>query len=55
NNTGKARHVSRYAAAPQEQNDAIFKECSKVILPSEEELRTNSRSRSAKLRFAVKQ
>lgn len=55
NNTGKARHVSRYAAAPQEQNDAIFKECSKVILPSEEELRMNSRSRSAKLRFAVKQ
>ncbi len=55
NNTGKARHVSRYAATPQEQNNAIFKECSKVILPSEEELRINSRSRSAKLRFAVKQ
>lgn len=55
NNTGKARHVSRYAAVPQEQNDdVIFKECSKVILPSEEELRMNSRSRSAKLRFAVK-
>ena len=55
NNTGKARHVSRYKALPQEQNNAIFKECSKVILPSEEELQMNSRSRSAKLRFAVKQ
>lgn len=55
NNTGKARHVSRYAAKPQEQDIAIFKECSKVILPSEEEVRNNSRSRSAKLRYAVKQ
>lgn len=55
NNTGKARHVSRYAAKPQEQDNAIFKECSKVILPSEEEVRNNSRSRSAKLRYAVKQ
>ena len=55
NNTGRTRHVSRYAPRSQEQNNAIFKECSKVILPSEEELQQNSRSRSAKLRFAVKQ
>ena len=55
NNVGKNRHVSRYAVKPQEQDNAIFKECSKAIFPSEEEVRKNSRSRSAKLRYAVKQ
>lgn len=53
-NTGKARHVSKYAAAPQVQESTLFQECSSVILPTQEELKANARSRSAKLRFAMK-
>lgn len=53
-NTGKTRHISRYRPEPQPQDGAIFAECSKAITPSEEELKLNHRSRSAKLRFAVK-
>lgn len=55
NNTGKTRHVSRYRTETQPQDDGmIFAECSKAIVPSEEELKINARSRSAKLRYAVK-
>ena len=54
-NTGKTRHVSRYRTETQPQDDGmIFAECSKAIVPSEEELKINARSRSAKLRYAVK-
>lgn len=53
-NTGKARHVSRYKPEPQIDDGTVFAECSKAILPSEEELGLNARSRSAKLRFAIK-
>lgn len=53
-NTGKTRHISRYRKEEQPDDGAIFAECSKAITPSEEELKLNARSRSAKLRFAVK-
>ncbi len=54
-NTGKPRHVSRYRTDNQPQDDGMaFAECSKAITPSEEELKINARSRSAKLRYAVK-
>ncbi len=54
-NTGKTRHVSRYRTETQPQDDGmIFAECSKAIVPSEEELKINARSRSAKLRYAIK-
>ena len=54
--SGKTAHVSRYL--PQNQQNltpAVFGECSKVILPSAEEVAQNPRSRSAKMRFGIKQ
>ena len=53
-NTGKARHVSKYAPQPQQQENTLFQKCSDVILPSQDELKANPRSRSAKLRMAFK-
>ena len=53
-NTGKSQHVSKYAASPQTADCNIFASCSKAIEPSQEETKLNKRSRSAKLRFAVK-
>ena len=53
-NTPKARHVSRYRAQSETNDGYIFAECSKAITPSEEELQLNARSRSAKLRYAIK-
>lgn len=54
-NTGKTRHVSRYRPQPEENdNTALFAKSSKAITPAEEECRINPRSRSAKLRCAVK-
>ena len=52
--SGKNSHVSRYMPEPQETDDIIFASCSKAIEPSQEETRLNKRSRSAKLRYAVK-
>ena len=55
-NGGKNVHVSRYK--PQDQNlnpGTAFSECSRAITPSPEETAENPRSRSAKLRYAVKQ
>ena len=54
NNSSKTRHVSKYAKNEQEDDSKIFEFCSKVVLPSEEELKLNPRSRSAKLRYAIK-
>lgn len=54
-NSGRRQHVSRYRTDTQPLNeDKVFAECSKAITPSEAELKLNARSRSAKLRFAVK-
>ena len=54
-NTGKAVHVSRYRPETSTiDNGKVFSECSKAIMPSPEELTVNNRSRSAKLRYAVK-
>ncbi len=54
-NTGKNTHVSRYRPEPPNQQDsAVLAECSKAIMPTQNETETNSRSRSAKLRCAVK-
>lgn len=51
---GRTAHVSRYLPVAEIKQDADFSECSKVILPSPEEVAQNPRSRSAKLRYGVK-
>lgn len=53
-NSAKSKHVSKYAQHKVEDDRMLFGFCSKVILPSEEELKINPRSRSAKLRYAIK-
>ena len=53
-NSGKNVHVSRYAKQQPQENNSIFSSCSKAIMPSQEECNINPRSRSAKLRYAVK-
>ncbi len=54
-NTGKNTHVSRYLPEiPNQQDNASLAECTKAIMPSQKETETNTRSRSAKLRCAVK-
>ena len=52
-NGGQKVRISKYAPelAP---NDTLFKEVSKVILPSADECLNNPRARSAKLRYAVR-
>ena len=53
NNSDKAVHVSRYR--PQETTgNALFGFASKAIVPSAQEIGLNNRSRSAKLRYAIK-
>lgn len=53
--TGKNVHVSRYRPDINLcQDNASLAECSKAIMPSQNETETNSRARSAKLRYAVK-
>lgn len=52
--TGKNRHVSRYMPEINQTDNATFSECSKAIVPAQEEVEINKRSRSAKLRYAVK-
>lgn len=53
--TGKNVHVSRYRPDINPcQDNASLAECSKAIMPSQNETETNSRARSAKLRYAVK-
>ena len=48
------RHVSKYGKCTAIDDDTIFVTCSKAIKPSDEEIKINPRSRSAKMRFAVK-
>lgn len=55
-NSGKNVHISRYKPQQDTLNPGLaFKECSKAIPPSPEETAENPRSRSAKLRYAIKQ
>ena len=54
NNSEKRVHTSRYKPTETISTDAIFVFASKAILPSSEELAENARSRSAKLRYAIK-
>lgn len=53
-NSGKISRVSRYLPDVCATPDITFAECSKAIAASEEEIARNPRSRSAKLRYAVK-
>lgn len=53
-NTAKKEHVSRYKNETQYTNNKLFSYASKVILPNKCEINANPRSRSAKLRFAIK-
>ena len=53
-NSCKKEHVSRYKENTTSDCDKLFSQVSKVILPSCKELEINPRSRSAKLRFAIK-
>lgn len=53
--SGKTSSVSRYMPVmPSTAAGITFDECSKAIMPSQEEIDVNKRSRSAKLRYAVK-
>lgn len=52
--SGKNSHVSRYLPEPDSTDDIIFKFSSKALAPSQNEISLNKRSRSAKLRYAVK-
>lgn len=56
NNTAKKVHVSRYKTSDTElqQTNLPFSYASKAILPSKIECLQNPRSRSAKLRYAIK-
>lgn len=53
-NSGKKHAVSRYVPELPQQKDILLEKCSKAVAPTEEEIIRNPRSRSAKLRFAVK-
>ena len=54
-NSGSRRHVSRYRPEKDINTDnSLFCECSKAIVPDRQETEVNKRSRSAKLRFAIK-
>ena len=52
--SGKSKGVSRYMPVSNQIIDKTFSFCSKAILPSEAEISANPRSRSAKLRYAIK-
>lgn len=53
-NSNPKVHLSRYSEKKEEQSDKAFSYVSKAILPDDAEIKSNPRSRSAKLRFAVK-
>lgn len=53
-NSDKNVHVSRYKVTEQPRSEAMFGFASKAIVPSAKELVANNRSRSAKLRYAIK-
>ena len=55
NNTDKTVHVSKYCQSDvTSTGSAMFGFASKAIVPQAQELELNNRSRSAKLRFAIK-
>ena len=54
NNSDKRVHTSRYKQPLQSTSNATFVFTSKVLLPDSEELAINPRSRSAKLRYAIR-
>ena len=54
NNCDKAVHVSRYRPQENLTRNALFGFASKAIVPSAQEIGLNNRSRSAKLRYAIK-
>ena len=51
---GKSEGVSRYAPVTKDTKTKVFAKVSKVIVPTSLECENNKRSRSAKLRWAVK-
>ena len=53
-NTGQKVHVSRYKPVEKNNDGKIFAECSKAIEATPEEININKRSRSAKLRYAIR-
>ena len=53
-NLGKPKAVSRYMPQVAAETAARISSCSKAILPQDDEIASNPRSRSAKLRFAIK-
>src|SRR5574344_593703 len=53
-NAGKNANVSRYMPQNNNLDDIRIAECSKAILPTQDELEINKRARSAKLRYAIK-
>ena len=52
--SGNNANVSRYLPQNTVTNNAVLTDVSKAITPSQNELEVNSRSRSAKLRWAIK-
>lgn len=54
NNAQKKQHVSRYAIQDSNETSFPLSSFSKVLTPSDDEISRNPRSRSAKLRFAIK-
>ncbi len=53
-NSDKKQHISRYRQNENSISDALFSFASKAIVPTAQELELNSRSRSAKLRYAIR-
>ncbi|MBE6467606.1 MAG: 16S rRNA (cytosine(1402)-N(4))-methyltransferase RsmH [Alphaproteobacteria bacterium] len=53
-NSNKKQHVSRYRKDENSNSNALFSYVSKAIVPTAQELELNSRSRSAKLRYAIR-
>jgi 16S rRNA (cytosine1402-N4)-methyltransferase len=54
NNSDKNVHISRYRIQEPTKSNAMFCFVSKAIVPTAQELELNSRSRSAKLRYAIR-
>ena len=52
--SGQNQAVSRYMPEPQKKDSIVLNKVSKAIVPTQEEMDANPRSRSAKLRFAIK-
>ena len=54
NNSDKNVHISRYRIQEPTKSNAMFCFASKAIVPTAQELELNTRSRSAKLRYAIR-